>query len=602
MRGQSLAWSDDEKNSAKELGALVEINALHENEALSRTILNSIPERIAVLNTEGVIVAVNDAWQRFAMDYHAPELSMLSAGVRYQDISAAVLGRPHSDAVQTAWAGIAAVLNRQSDTFLYDYPYDSEDEQRWFRMSVYPVQAPAKGAVVVHQSILERKRAEAALARSEAHLQEAQNIASMGSWEWDITSGKNIWSDQQYRLFGYAPKTVHPSAELFDLALHPDDRAKVMGALEHAISDLAPYDVEYRIVLPDQSIRYQHSLGRLERDADGNPVCMTGTTLDITERQQVQMKLQHSQAMLARTEGNAHIGSWEWDVATDTVTWSDELFRIFQRDPCHGAPSFAEYVQLYDPQDWQRLRVAVDAAVNDGTPYELELRAFRKDGAIQICMARGHAEMNANKATRLFGSLQDITERKQMEEQVRQLAFHDTLTNLPNRRLLTDRLNQVMAASLRNALYGALMFIDLDHFKPLNDVHGHSVGDLLLIEVAKRLTASVREMDTVARFGGDEFVVVLSDLDVDRVESTSQARIVAEKIQAALSSPYMLKVKNNGAADGVLEHHCSASIGVVLFVNHETSQDDILKYADAAMYKAKDEGRNSIRFWEQPSS
>ena len=265
---------------------MVEINALHENEALSRTILNSIPERIAVLNTEGVIVAVNDAWQRFAMDYHAPELSMLSAGVRYQDISAAVLGRPHSDAVQTAWAGIAAVLNRQSDTFLYDYPYDSEDEQRWFRMSVYPVQAPAKGAVVVHQSILERKRAEVALARSEAHLKLAQQIAAMGSWEWDMASGENRWSDQQYRLFGYAPKTVYPCDELFYLALHPDDRAKVKEAIENAINDVAPYDVEYRIVLPDQSIRYQHSLGRLERDSDGKPVRMTGTTLDVTASKQ----------------------------------------------------------------------------------------------------------------------------------------------------------------------------------------------------------------------------------------------------------------------------------------------------------------------------
>ena len=286
VRGQSLAWSEDEKNSAKDMGALFEINALHENEALSRTILNSIPERIAVLNTEGVIVAINDAWQRFSMDYHAPELAMLSAGVRYQDISAAVLGRPHSDAVEKAWAGMAAVLNHQAASFLYDYPYDSEDEQRWFRMSVYPVQAPAKGAVVVHQSILERKRAEVALARSEAHLKLAQQIAAMGSWEWDMASGENRWSDQQYRLFGYAPKTVYPCDELFYLALHPDDRAKVKEAIENAINDVAPYDVEYRIVLPDQSIRDQHRLGRLERDSDGKPVRMTGTTLDVTASKQ----------------------------------------------------------------------------------------------------------------------------------------------------------------------------------------------------------------------------------------------------------------------------------------------------------------------------
>ena len=131
----------------------------------------------------------------------------------------------------------------------------------------------------------------------------------------------------------------------------------------------------------------------------------------------------------------------------------------------------------------------------------------------------------------------DITERKQMEDQVHQLAFYDTLTHLPNRRLLDDRLSQTMAASKRSACYGALMFLDLDNFKPLNDMHGHVVGDLLLIEAADRLEACVREMDTVARFGGDEFVVMISDLDADKSRIDAQARLIAEKIRVALSDP-----------------------------------------------------------------
>ena len=204
----------------------------------------------------------------------------------------------------------------------------------------------------------------------------------------------------------------------------------------------------------------------------------------------------------------------------------------------------------------------------------------------------------AGKVIGVEGIAKDITVQKELEDAVRQLAFHDALTKLPNRRLLTDRLGQVMAASKRASSYAALMFLDLDNFKPLNDTHGHDVGDLLLIEVAKRLTDAVREMDTVARFGGDEFVVLLGDLG--STEPTAKAGVVAEKIRASLSKPYLLTVAQAGATDKVVEHHCSASIGVVVFMNHDLSQEEVLKRGDDAMYQAKEAGRNSIRFHEAP--
>ena len=191
-----------------------------------------------------------------------------------------------------------------------------------------------------------------------------------------------------------------------------------------------------------------------------------------------------------------------------------------------------------------------------------------------------------------------ISERKQAEEQIRQLAFYDALTQLPNRRLLNDRLEQAMAASKRSGRYGALMFLDLDNFKPLNDTHGHDVGDLLLIEVARRITGCVREMDTCARFGGDEFVVILSELVTDKTESAAQASTVAEKIHVALAEPYLLKIQPEGKAETTVEHHCTSSIGVVLFVNHDAGAEDILKWADMAMYQAKEAGRNLIRFYD----
>ena len=195
------------------------------------------------------------------------------------------------------------------------------------------------------------------------------------------------------------------------------------------------------------------------------------------------------------------------------------------------------------------------------------------------------------------GFSRDISKRKQAEEQIRALAFYDALTGLPNRRLMNDRLAQIIAASKRSGLYGALMFLDLDNFKPLNDTHGHEVGDLLLVEAARRIASCVREADTVARFGGDEFVVILSELGEDKAESAAQASTVAKKICAILAEPYVLILRQEGKAETAIEHRCTSSIGVVLFINHESSAEDILKWADIAMYQAKEDGRNRVHFY-----
>ena len=196
------------------------------------------------------------------------------------------------------------------------------------------------------------------------------------------------------------------------------------------------------------------------------------------------------------------------------------------------------------------------------------------------------------------GTTRENTERVRLEEEVRRLAFFDPLTLLPNRRLLNDRLSQNLAVSKRSGHYGAMMVLDLDNFKSLNDAHGHQAGDLLLVEVARRLVECVRAKDTVARYGGDEFVVILGELNADKTVSMQQAGDVAEKIRASLGEPYRLTLPQAGRSDATVTHHCSASIGVVLFLRHTASQADILKWADAAMYQAKDAGRNAIRFFQ----
>ena len=188
---------------------------------------------------------------------------------------------------------------------------------------------------------------------------------------------------------------------------------------------------------------------------------------------------------------------------------------------------------------------------------------------------------------RALGDMQ--TKLGESEVAIHQLAFYDPLTNLPNRRLLRDRLQQALCASARNQLNGAVLMIDLDHFKIINDTRGHAIGDRLLVEVAQRIQSNVRQADTVARLGGDEFIIALVDLSSNDVQAAIQAEIVGMQILTALSQPYVLENQT---------HHSSASMGVCLFRGQHVGIDDLLKRADIAMYQAKGDGRNTLSFYD----
>ena len=234
-------------------------------------------------------------------------------------------------------------------------------------------------------------------------------------------------------------------------------------------------------------------------------------------------------------------------------------------------------------------RMVLKSVQHTGT-WQGEVWSQRKNGEhFPVWLTVTAVRSSANIITNYIYALVDITERKLAEDEIRHLAFYDTLTKLPNRRLLTERLQHALATTARTNSHGALLFIDLDNFKNLNDTRGHDVGDLLLELVGQRLTLVLRQGDTAARLGGDEFVVLLEDLHDEVSNAADLAELVAQKIQCELNLPYLLKGKT---------HHISPSIGVTLFKSGTVTVDELLKHADLAMYQAKDAGRNTIRFFD----
>ena len=311
---------------------------------------------------------------------------------------------------------------------------------------------------------------------------------------------------------------------------------------------------------------------------------------DITERKQAALALKASEQNLKQAQAIANLGSWRYDLATSRLSWSEELYRIYGVSPASFTPSFDSFIQLIHPDDQPVMQTWIGNCAAGRKPGVLEFRCLWPDGTTHYVEGQGELILDEEgKPDYLSGIGQDITEHKRATAEIEFLAFHDSLTRLPNRMLLQDRLQHALISCERNSLSGALLFIDLDNFKSLNDTLGHDIGDLLLQEVAQRLEQCMRDADTVGRLGGDEFVVMLEGLCEDSAEAAKQTKVVGEKILAALNQPYLLAAH---------EYHCSCSIGVTLFDKQQKKSDDLFKQADIAMYQAKKSGRNALRFFD----
>lgn len=309
------------------------------------------------------------------------------------------------------------------------------------------------------------------------------------------------------------------------------------------------------------------------------------------QRENLDSALRNSNERIELALEGADLGLWDWHIPSNRMTFNSRWHEMLGLDPNHITPSIEVFHHLLHPDDQHEVLSTIEAQVNgELSSLDIEFRMRHHRG--HWVWIDNHArviERNPKGApVRIIGTFMDITQRKATEEEIKHLAFYDALTGLPNRRLLLDRLGHAMTTSVRSQSHGALLFIDLDNFKNINDTHGHDEGDKLLMEVARRLCACVRASDTVARLGGDEFVIMLEGLNEDVDEAFNQIQAVGDKVLASLNIPYLL---GNNA------FHNTPSIGVTLFNGHQDSQEELLKRADMAMYQAKAAGRNCLRFF-----
>ena len=345
--------------------------------------------------------------------------------------------------------------------------------------------------------------------------------------------------------------------------------------------------------LPGDSLRWLICNAYPLHDAEGRvhevAVCFT----ECTALKRAEETLLRSEERLRLAMQGSTDAPWDWNVGSGLVHYSERWWDMLGFPHSHGERDPVAWRTQMHPEDMPRVDAFVASllASNEST-YSLEFRLRHRDGHYVPVLSRGFVQRNGDgKGVRIAGTNTDLTAAKEAERHIHELAYFDYLTGLPNRRLLIDELSRILSRSDRNGQFGALMFIDLDNFKLLNDTLGHDAGDALLREVATRLRRTVRASDHLARLGGDEFVVVLDDLGTGERDAVHEARQVGAKLLKALAQPHAL-----GARPSI----STPSIGVAMFGAGAgaDSVDQLLRQADLAMYRAKAEGRNTLRFFD----
>jgi diguanylate cyclase (GGDEF)-like protein/PAS domain S-box-containing protein len=431
--------------------------------------------------------------------------------------------------------------------------------------------------------ITERKDLEAATRESHTQLHAIVEAAPLAIVVRDFGGVVRVWNPGAERLFGWSAAEVVGTAT----SIVPDHlRGEVTGLRERAQSGETIHIEETQRQHKDGSLVDVSVAITPLRDDQGHFYSTMVTIADIRPRKAAERALGESEARLRLAMEAAHMGLWYWSAGNDDYTYSDGLNPLFGRAVDAPHVHYRELQAQLPPDDLELFRATMLHAVRQGTDFQIDYRVTWPDGTEHWIANRGQVHRGPDgRALSVVGVAMDVTERKLAEQRIAHMAHHDALTGLPNRVLLNDRIRQAIAQAHRAEALVAVLFIDLDRFKTINDSLGHVVGDRLLQSVASRILVCLREGDTVSRLGGDEFVLVLPGL-----EEASGATTVATKVLEVLSHSFHLHGN---------DLHVTASVGISLYPMDGADAETLMRHADTAMYHAKDSGRANYQFFTQ---
>ena len=421
------------------------------------------------------------------------------------------------------------------------------------------------------------------LSERQQRLTEAQELARVGSWERDLRTGEVSWSEQHYALLGLDPGCSDPRGQFLTM-VHPDDRDEFQRAVDRVIGEGEPFALDLRMTLASGDERWFHARGAVSEREDGAPVMLAGTTQDITDRHRSEDELRDTLSLLHATLDSTADGILVVD-GEGSITSFNQQFAEMWRIPSEV---------LEAREDARALEVVLEQLVDPEGFIAKVSELYRRpetESYDTLVFKDGRVFDRHSKPQRVGGtavgrvwSFRDVTDRKRLEEELAHQAFHDPLTGLANQLLFRDRVDHAVARVSRRGEMLAVLFVDLDNFKTVNDSLGHPAGDSLLLAVAERLRGCLRAADTAARMGGDEFAILLED-GTDQTD----ARHVATRILEALRIPFRILSK---------EVLMTASVGIAFTDLGTETTDVLLRNADLAMYRAKASGRNREEVFE----
>ncbi len=441
------------------------------------------------------------------------------------------------------------------------------------------------GMVRTFADVTDYVQAESARKRLNQLLFATQALAQMGGWEINLITLQETWTDGIYRLFETTPQQHPPGQASIKQFLTPESLALVKESYADVVRQPKSHDFEVEMITATGRHIWVHSMGTTTWE-NGRPIKRMAIVQDVTRRRQTEAALRESEERWKLAMESIGDGLWDWQVQTGAEYLSPNLLRIYGFSEGELRHHVQELEQRTHPQDIAQQQRDQQAHFDRLTPtYTNEHRILCKNGTWKWVLSRGMVITRdaQDKPLRMIGTHTDITERKNAESLIWQQAHFDILTNLPNRRMLRERLEQELKKSRRDGLQLAILFIDLDHFKEVNDTLGHNRGDDLLIEAAQRIQRCVREVDTVARMGGDEFTVLVTEL-----QTTDHLEKILLKLLRMLGEAFHLEQE---------QVFVSASIGVTVYPGDATEVEELLKNADQALYVAKGAGRNRFSFF-----